>query len=132
MRVFPVLVVLLLVLILASGCTSESIHYDSGILEAFKTQTEVRVIVRLKDNSGITITGTKEEKIELLRQRDEWFKPIIEDVLATLPETEIRDVRRLSDGFGGYVTEEGFEILLKNSHVKKIIYSSTVGVGIAD
>ena len=101
------------------------IKYDPKILDAFQNQTEIYVIVQLADNSGIIIEGTKEEKIELMRQRDDWFRPRVDEVFATLSEENIRDGSKSSNGFGGYITEEGFYKLTDNVAVKKIIWVTT-------
>ena len=100
--------------------------YDSEILEAFETQTEVRVIVRLADNSNITITGTKEEKIELMIQRDEWFMSETEKFLSTLSKDKFNVLSNISDGFVGMITKEGFDILINNTKVSEI-YLDIIG-----
>src|SRR3989338_7968196 len=73
------------------------VEYDSEIFEAFNESDSVRVIVRLKDNSGINITGSKEERIEKIKQKGEWFKPRIEGVLSELNESEFRITGKLTN-----------------------------------
>lgn len=131
MRTQAVLVLVVLFSLFAIRCTdkthtsSAGVQYDSKIFREFWTNSEVHVLVRLVDNSNITIEGTNDERAAKLVQRDEWFKPVIDEVLSTLPESEIRDVSRRSNGFSGYITKQGFDILLDNPHVRKI--SSTTG-----
>lgn len=84
------------------------------------------VIVRLKDNSGIVVEGSIEEKKKLMKQRDEWFKPIVEEVLSTLSEDEFRSYGKSSDGFGGQITKEGVDKLIKNKNVRKISWPKTI------
>lgn len=102
-----------------------TVDYDPEILEAFYNQTQVSIIVRLKDNSNITVIGSKDERRALSRQRDEWFKPVREEVLATLSETEFELSSRLFNGFSGTITREGFDKLLNNTAVRKIIWDNT-------
>ena len=94
-------------------------------MEIIDNEVWLHVIVRLKDNSGIEITGTKEEKIELMEQRDEWFKPEIDKVLSTLSEEDINGFDKLSDGFGTYISENDFDKLVKDEKVRKIIWPKT-------
>ena len=100
--------------------TNSTVEYDPAILDAFNNQSWVNVIVRLVDNSNITITSTKEEKTELIRQRDGWFEPKIDEVLSTLSEDEFVSLRKLSNGFGGSITIEGFDKLINNPAVSEI------------
>ena len=60
-----VLTLLIINFVKAEMIVSEAgVEYDSEILGAFQNQTKIYVIVRLVDNSGIEIIGTKEKKIE--------------------------------------------------------------------
>src|SRR4030042_1686464 len=99
-----------------------SVAYDLKILEKFNQTNNkyLKVIIRLRDDSSINLVGTKEEKAELMRQRDEWFKPKIDDVLSTLSGGEFILVRKLSNGFGGSITREGFDKLIDNLAVSEI------------
>ncbi len=101
----------------ASNESNYTAEYDPEILDAFDNKTWVSVLVRLADNSNITITGTKEERRAISRQRDEWFKPVIDEVLATLSETEFKLSSKRFDGFSGEITKEGFTKLLKDERV---------------
>lgn len=103
---------------------------DPEIYGAFNESEWVSVIVRLEDKSGINVTGTKQERRELLRQRDEWFKPVIDEVLAILNENEFKLQAKLSTGFGGEITREGFDKLVNNSVVERIIWPK-VGASIS-
>ena len=96
------------------------------VLGAFNDEEWVFVIVRLEDNSNIEITGTKEERRDLINQRDEWFKSKIDGVLSTLSEDEIGDTGKLSTGFGGTITRRGFDKLVNDPRIKSI---SLVNVG---
>src|SRR3989338_6595 len=105
-----------------SNTSSRSIKYDSRIVEEFnKTNiSKVKVIVRLEDDSAIKVAGAKEEKRELLRQRDEWFKSKNEIFLSTLPKNHFNISSNITDGFVGMITKEGLDILLKDSRIKEI------------
>ena len=103
--------------------TNTSVEYDPEIVDAFNNQTWLPVIVRLVDNSNITITGTKEERRNLSRQRDEWFEQVSNDFLASLPENDFDGERMGSNGFVGFITKNGFYWLLNNSKVKKISWT---------
>jgi len=95
------------------------------ILEIKNDKVWLRVIIRLQDNSEIKILGTKEERIELMKQRDEWFKSKIEEVLVTLSREEFELRGKLSDGFSGSISEVGFNKLIGNEDIKKIIWPRT-------
>ncbi len=132
--------------LLLVSIASAGVEYDSDLLRAFDNRVYAewlmidenfvgfeitddkiwaKVIVRLKDNSGIGIVGTKEERRNLLKQRDEWFKPKIDEVLNTISKLDIKKIQKLSTGFGALITKEGFEKLIKNNNVKKVIWSTT-------
>ena len=96
------------------------VEYDSAIADAFENQTSVKIIVELKDDSGIIVEGTKQERMTLMNQKDEWFKPKIEEVLSSLPEDSFDLLRKSSNGFSGTIDEKGFEILVNNSLVSAI------------
>lgn len=111
--------------------SNETIKYDSEILEELNKTSEVRVIVKLKDNSNITVIGTKEERRALLKQIDEWFKPVIDEVLTNISEDEFKLIKKSSNGFSGYITEEGFDKLIKDEKVKSI-YLDKIGSAVLD
>ena len=99
-------------------------------LELINNEVWLKVIIRLKDNSNIDITGTKEEKVDLIKQKEEWFEPRINNVLDTLSEDDVKEVRRHSDGFGALLSEEGFDKLINNEDVRKIIWPQTGAIGL--
>lgn len=94
-------------------------------LKIINNEVWLKVIVRLKDNSGIIVEGTKEERKELIEQKEEWFKPRIDEVLSTLSEKDIRVAGKSSDGFDGLISEEGFEKLINDDRIKEIIWPKT-------
>lgn len=108
------------------GVTNESdasVEYDPEILDAFEKQTWLHVTVRLKDMSGILVTGTTEERRGASKQIYEWFDPVIDEVLATLSETEFNLRSRRSAGFGGNITKQGFNKLINDIRVRKVFLS---------
>src|SRR3989338_563395 len=94
--------------------------FDPSILKVFTNQTWVRISIRLVDNSHIIINGTKEEKRELLRQRDEWFKENTQEFLSNLSDDNIHILSNISDGFVAMVTKEGFDELVNNRQVMSV------------
>ena|SRR3989338_5103230 len=94
--------------------------FDPSILKVFTNQTWVRISIRLVDNSHIIINGTKEEKRELLRQRDEWFKENTQEFLSNLSDDNIHILSNISDGFVAMVTKEGFDSFLNYSVIGEI------------
>ena len=90
------------------------------------------VIERLKDNSNIVVVGTKEERRAVLRQKDEWFKPKIDEFLGTLSEDDIKVGSKLSNGFGALLSKKGFEKLIDNENVEKISWPKRGAVGLLD
>src|SRR3989338_2155259 len=117
-----------------SNTSSRSIKYDSRIVEEFnKTNiSKVKVIVRLADDSAIKVAGAKEEKRELLRQRDEWFKSKNEIFLSTLPKNHFNISSNITDGFVGMITKEGLDILLNDSSVESVYQDKKVYGQIVD
>ncbi len=89
---------------------NRAIMFDTEILKEFNNNSKVSVLVRLKDTPNFVFTGTKEERRAISRQRDEWFKPVIDEVLATLSKDEFRFIGKLSNGFGGWITKKEFGI----------------------
>ena len=115
-----------------SNETNTSVKYEPEILKAFDEQQWVKVIVRITDNSNITIEGAKEEKRELLRQRDEWFKSKNEIFLSTLPKNHFNISSNITDGFVGMITKEGLDILLNDSSVESVYQDKKVYGQIVD
>jgi hypothetical protein len=99
-------------------------------LKFIEGQPWLKVIIRFKDNSGINVTGSKEERRELSKQKDEWFELIMEDVLDTLLESDIKNVDKLLRGVGGHISKQGFEKLIKDERVRKIIWPKKGAVGL--
>ncbi|NQV09119.1 S8 family serine peptidase, partial [Candidatus Woesearchaeota archaeon] len=101
-------------------------------LDIIDNKVWLRVMIRLKDNSQKIISGTKEEKIELIKQKEEWFEPVIEDVLKTLSEEDMKIAGKSSNGFDGLISKQGFEKLIRNEKVKEINWPKRGAVGLLD
>lgn len=116
------LIVMIFIGILISGCAKQIVEaqYDPEIPGALNENKQLPILVRLKDDSGIEINGSKEERRNLQMQRDKWFEQNINDVLLTLPEKEFNLTSKRSDGFSGWITKKGFERLVKDSRVNSI------------
>ena len=101
--------------------TNQTLPYvDSSILPAFENQAWIRVLVRLVDNSNITIAGTKEQRVMLSKQRDEWFNQVIDDVLTALSQSEFNLVSKRFNGFSGDIRKSGFDKLANDLRVSEI------------
>ena len=83
------------------------VKYNSEILEGFESSEVVHVLVDLKDMSNTSAPNVEE--------RDAWFKPKIDEVLATLSTNEFNLVRKSSTGFRGEITEKGFNVHISKS-----------------
>lgn len=82
---------------IAANYTAE---YDPSILEAFKNQTWLPVLVRLRDNSNT------------------------DDFLNSLSKNDFKGERGSSKiAFVGFITKNGFETLLNDSRVKSISWT---------
>ena len=86
--------------------------YDPKIVDAFDNQTWIRVVVVIRDTSNITLTGTTEERRNLLIEKDAWFSREIDDLFKEFQDTQIRDLRKRSGGFGADITKEEFYFLI--------------------
>src|SRR3989338_2334122 len=98
--------------------------YDLELVEKFNESNMVKVMVELKDESGIIVNivnGTKEEKREQLRQIDEWFQPRIDEVLSDYSnDSNIKVSSRMLRGFVVNVNERGFWRLVNDTRIVKI------------
>lgn len=100
--------------------SSANVSYDSNILSALKNQSEVRVQIELNDNSTLPATS-----VDLITG---WFKPVIDNVLNNLSKDEFQLVNKFTDGFSGYISQEGFNKLINDSRIRSIIISPEGGV----
>ena len=91
----------LLNLVVAEKLISDAgVEYDASIVERFENKTWVHVSIAIKDTSGIVIEGTKEERIELIRQKNKFISSITDDVFTTLSESEFSIIgQKLDVGF---------------------------------
>ena len=124
--------------------SSEGVTYDTDLLKAFEDgdytnsllsdedfiglqiiddKVWAKVLVNIKDNSGIEYSGTKEERLEQSKQRDKWFEPIIQEALDGITKTEIKNINKGFSGFGALVTKKAFEELISDDRIEKVIWS---------
>ena len=82
-----------------------------------------RISIVLKDNSGIDVVGTKEERRELVDQKIEWTNSEAEKFLNDFPGEHIKELRKNSGGFSGLISQEGLEILLESPEIDYISWS---------
>jgi len=106
-------------------------NIDLELLEISDGQIWIKVLVELKDYSGIVVTGTKEERKILSRQKDEWFSQAIDEFFSTLSENERQNLKKDSIGFDGKITKNTFNKLVQEDRIKAIfmdmIVSSVMG-----
>ncbi|MEA2036033.1 MAG: hypothetical protein U9O94_00885 [Nanoarchaeota archaeon] len=107
---------------IANVCVNKNnvAEYDQEILGQFEKNEMVSVIIRLKDNSNITIKGTTEERKAKLKQKEEWFKPIVDEFVSELPENKFELRSKLSNGFSGKITQDEYLRLFQNPMVESI------------
>jgi subtilisin family serine protease len=93
-------------------------------LEVIDGEVWARVLVELRDNSGIIFNGTKEERLEQSKRIDQWFEPVIQSTLDELNKTGIKDINKspFNSSFNALITKEGLEEIASNPNVKKIIW----------
>ncbi len=103
-----------------SEFSASGVKYDQEIVDKFFYYDRVYVLVTLRDNSKIIFEGTKEERREQLQSQDYWFEQEISKILLNLSEKEFTFDRKLPRGFGGLITQEGFENLKNNSKIEAI------------
>ena len=92
-------------------------------LQIIDDKVWAKVLVNIKDNSGIEYSGTKEERLEQSKQRDKWFEPIIQEALDGITKTEIKNINKGFSGFGALVTKKAFEELISDDRIEKVIWS---------
>lgn len=104
--------------------TSEEIMIDPEIEEAFKTEIKVKVLIRIRDTTGIVVSAkdSVEKQTENDMKRKEIFDAKIDAILQLLSENEFEFQRRFISGkaFYGIITKEGFEKIKENSDVVQI------------
>lgn len=132
------MIFILVGVVLVTGCTEQfsvkqdkigtnvtdiipTVKYGPEIIEAFDSQEEVRVIVRMRENPNTTTT-TEERSAFLIR---------IDLVLSELSDDEFKLVRKYWDGFSGIITRKGFDKLINNTEINEI-YFDTIGSTIFD
>jgi hypothetical protein len=100
------------------------LHLDFIGLKVIDGEVWAKVIVRLKDNSGIIFNGTKEERLEQSKQKDAWFGPVLQSTLDELNKTGIKDINKspFNSSFNALITKDGLEEIASNPNVKKIIW----------
>jgi len=103
--------------------SSAGVQYDSSIVERFDNGSKTVLIgVQIKDNSGISIGGTNEEKDALMEQQYNWSINKAQEVFETLSSEEItlRGDHVMIGAFEGNITKAGFDKLINNSDVESI------------
>jgi len=93
-------------------------------LEIINDQTWARVSVTLRDNSGIIVTGTKEERRELVLKKVEWTTGEIEIILKDYLGEGFILRGNSSSSFGALVTEERFNQLINDTRIDSVNWIS--------
>lgn len=119
--------------IVSAEVSDTGVEYESKVLKEFNSgESWVDIKVDLRDTSDIIINGTKDERRGLLRQKDEWFVPVIDDVLSTLSKNEFNLTRKTTGGFRGKITKQGFDKLINDARVESVYYGFVPSYGITD
>lgn len=99
-------------------------YIDSKILEEFNKTSEVKIIVEVRDTSGIVVTNQDSEEEQEIKdaQKIKIWGNKTDSVLSTLPKSEFKliGIFPWRNGFYGYITKQGLDILMNNSDVKWI------------
>ena len=96
---------------------------DPEILREFdkNNQIELKLVIELRDESNISLVGTKEEEVELLKQKLEWYKSKIDEVLLNYSNnSNFVVLDKTSRGFVVMVNKQGFELFVNNTKILKI------------
>ena len=96
-------------------------NFDSELFEKFESSYRVDIFVRLSDNSGIKVTGDKEQRIDLFRKRDAWLRKKLDAILITLPKNEVQVSKKYIGEFTASVTKSGFEKLIAHPDIHNIL-----------
>lgn len=110
---------------------SVSVFIDPKVITELENQTWVSVSVLLRDNSNITLTGTKEERRNLSIQRDAWFRLELDKILTTFSENETRNVHKHITSLDVEITKQGFDRLANDTRIASIGLAYDVPGGIA-
>ncbi|HLC60733.1 MAG TPA: hypothetical protein VJJ52_04855 [Candidatus Nanoarchaeia archaeon] len=137
MKMFSILVLLVsvaLCLVFVKAQTNNTVPYlDPKILEEFNKASEVRVIVKVIDTTGITVTSKDSQEEQAIKdsKKQETLGRKTDLVLSRLPESEfkLKGIFLWRDGFYGYITKPGLDILMNNSDVGAIYLDGIASVG---
>jgi len=105
---------------------AESIANDEHLIgvEIIDNEVWARVGVLLRDNSGVIIEGTKEERRELVNQKVAWMRNETTRLLSNLSMEGIKDIRiKNSGGFGALISLDGLNELINDKRIEEIIWS---------
>ena len=97
-----------------------------SLLEAFESNELVNVIVELKDESGIEVVGTKEERRALIFEIDDWFKPRVSEVAEDYAARGVNITKERSRSFTAVIDEEELLVLLDDPRIYTVHYNSPV------
>ena len=138
-----IMVLVVVVVVLVSGCAQQQIipstseapqvitevvapppKIDHEILSKLKTETRVKVIVTLKDNSNIVLRDdmTAQERHQALLENDRQNLIVQSALISSLSAQEFEVVRSSSFGrwFSGYTTNRGIEKLRHDPRVERV------------
>lgn len=96
------------------------IEHQWIIKEFIKGEEFVPIRVTLRDDSGIIIEGSKEERRNLSKQKEDWYEPVIDEFYQSLPD-EFKEKRKVLYGVNGKVTKKMYLMLLFDWRIEKII-----------
>lgn len=107
---------------LADNPQNQTLPYvDPAILTYFEqNQTWVGVLVILVDNTNITITGTRAERLNMTKYKNQILKATVEEFILNYSSNEVVDVHTFPREFSAEITRQGFDKLINDYGVSEI------------
>lgn len=100
--------------------TDGIVSYGQDVLDAYNQNEWVDVIVTMKDESNITIQGSKEERRNLMMERIIWFEVRTKEVLSNLTREDFELKRKHSESFRGNLSKKGFQKIVQDKRIEAV------------
>ena len=113
-------------LVISQSTKHVSPRYDPQIINELEKSDLVNVIVYIRDDSGIVVSGSKEEKRYLSNQRIFWLNNKSKEIFDGFSLEESKFLIRDTRGFSGKINRKLFEKLIFDTRIDSIYLNSNI------
>ena len=99
---------------------AHDINYQQKSISSNTNEEWVEVGISFKDNSGVELVGTKEEKLAQIKLKDEWFDMEINNFIGNLSDDEYEIIGRVSNGLSLNISRYTFDKIIKDERIEKV------------